>query len=496
MKGVVFMSTTVKDKNMIYWIHVAVFLLITFGFGFLPPIAQVTPMGMKVLGVFLGVIYGWLFIALDWPSLVALLALGVSGYATNIQDLFVSGWSYYVIPTTILCYLFAEALAKTQFTQFITNKLMSIKYFNGKPYMLMLGILLAAELMFILRCGMAGMFLLWSMVVVIAEKAGYSKVNKFTAVMIPAILVVYVLSNFMFPFNAGSLVMIGLFKNGMAATMPGIEVSFLGWTLWWLIFTTVYIFAWVAFVKFIFRYRFTEIASLGDELQKMGDANQKMNFDQKFGLTILVLFILGMFLPELLPDAWALTQLLSKLGLMGILTIALCVMCAFQKSKGQPFITLQGTSKGIQWNIIWLLVATEPIANAFNANECGIMPSIMAVVTPILTQMSPTVFLLATMLILGLITQVVHNFVLMVVFIPLLAPMYAGMGGNPFVLLMGYILILNMALSTPAASYTSALMFGQMADDKKNAYIQGFAHFAFSFVLFALVGWPLATFLL
>ena len=124
------------------------------------------------------------------------------------------------------------------------------------------------------------------------------------------------------------------------------------------------------------------------------------------------------------------------------------------------------------------------------------MPSIMAVVTPILTQMSPTVFLLATMLILGLITQVVHNFVLMVVFIPLLAPMYAGMGGNPFVLLMGYILILNMALSTPAASYTSALMFGQMADDKKNAYIQGFTHFVFSFVLFALVGWPLATILL
>lgn len=49
------MAATKSSK--MYWIHVATFLIITFGVGFLPPFAQITPLGMKVLGVFLGVIY-------------------------------------------------------------------------------------------------------------------------------------------------------------------------------------------------------------------------------------------------------------------------------------------------------------------------------------------------------------------------------------------------------------------------------------------------------
>ena len=82
------------SKNTKYYIHVAIFLLITFGFGFLPPFAQITPVGMKVLGAFIGAVYGWLFIALDWPSLIALLALGISGYADTTHELFISGWTF------------------------------------------------------------------------------------------------------------------------------------------------------------------------------------------------------------------------------------------------------------------------------------------------------------------------------------------------------------------------------------------------------------------
>ena len=48
------METT--KKNRMYYVHIVIFLMILFGVGFLPPFAQITPMGMRVLGVFLGVI--------------------------------------------------------------------------------------------------------------------------------------------------------------------------------------------------------------------------------------------------------------------------------------------------------------------------------------------------------------------------------------------------------------------------------------------------------
>ena len=51
------------------------FLCITFLFGKLDPIAPLTLFGMNTIGVFLGVIYAWVFIDIIWPSMVGLLAL-------------------------------------------------------------------------------------------------------------------------------------------------------------------------------------------------------------------------------------------------------------------------------------------------------------------------------------------------------------------------------------------------------------------------------------
>lgn len=478
-----------------YFVHIIIFLLITFGVGFIPPFAHITPIGMKVLGAFLGAIYGWLFIALDWPSLIALLALGISGYAESAHELFISGWTFQSVSQSILAYMFAEALAQTSFTSYIANKLMALKIFRGRPYVLIVGCLVASSLMFILHCALAGLFLMWSLMGTIAQKAGMPKHNQFGTMMVPAILVMFIIGNFVFPFNAGSLVQINFFTKGMAEMVPDITVPFAGWILWWVIFNIVYIIAWVLFAKYILRLKFPEIAALGDELTSLGDSEQKMTGDQKFGLIVLIGFMCGMILPNVLPQSLALTKILSTLGLTGMLLLSLCVMCAYQKKDGKAFITMQSVSKGVIWNIVWLLVATEPLANAFNSEDCGIMQSIMAVITPILTQMSPTFFLIAAIVILGLITQVVHNLILMVVFIPLLCPMYAQMGGNPYVMLMGLVLMLSMALATPAASYASALMFGEPTMEKKSGYIQGFMHFVFSLVLFLIVGMPLANIL-
>ena len=65
------MSTTAEKKKMVGYIHIAIMLVITFGVGFLPPFGQITELGMKVLGCFLGVVYGWIFIDLLWVSFLA-----------------------------------------------------------------------------------------------------------------------------------------------------------------------------------------------------------------------------------------------------------------------------------------------------------------------------------------------------------------------------------------------------------------------------------------
>ena len=70
---------SLKNKEIVYYAHSLISLLIMFGYGQLTPIGPLTPLGMNLIGIFLGVLYGWIFIDIIWPSMAGLLALMLIG---------------------------------------------------------------------------------------------------------------------------------------------------------------------------------------------------------------------------------------------------------------------------------------------------------------------------------------------------------------------------------------------------------------------------------
>ena len=62
-------STEAKlaKKNPMYYIHSAIGLLIVVAFFFMEPIKPITPIGMKVLGIFISMIYLWSFVEFFGP---------------------------------------------------------------------------------------------------------------------------------------------------------------------------------------------------------------------------------------------------------------------------------------------------------------------------------------------------------------------------------------------------------------------------------------------
>ena len=51
------MSTDVSKKRDLSLVHFLIMLLIIFGIGALKPLGAITPLGMKMMGVFLGLLY-------------------------------------------------------------------------------------------------------------------------------------------------------------------------------------------------------------------------------------------------------------------------------------------------------------------------------------------------------------------------------------------------------------------------------------------------------
>lgn len=98
-------------RNYLTYVHVVIMFFIMVGVGMLPTFGQVTPLGMKVLGVFLATLYGWLFLDLLWPSLIGLVALGLTGY-TTIGEAFASALSTATGIQVIITCVFASALEK------------------------------------------------------------------------------------------------------------------------------------------------------------------------------------------------------------------------------------------------------------------------------------------------------------------------------------------------------------------------------------------------
>lgn len=75
------------NRRSLYVVHMLIVLLLMFGFGYLPAFSPITPLGMKIIGLFLGLLYGWTTVGLIWPSLIGMLALGLSGAMTTLNVL-------------------------------------------------------------------------------------------------------------------------------------------------------------------------------------------------------------------------------------------------------------------------------------------------------------------------------------------------------------------------------------------------------------------------
>ena len=129
------MSTQSKSKNTAYYINCLIFVAITFGVGFLPAFGQITPMGMKVLGVFLGLIYGWIFLGFVWPSLFGMLALGFTGYS-NVLGVFSAAFGNNVVLQCFFVFVFVALLDVSGLTNFIAKWCVSRKICAGRPWVL------------------------------------------------------------------------------------------------------------------------------------------------------------------------------------------------------------------------------------------------------------------------------------------------------------------------------------------------------------------------
>ena len=99
-------NTLVKkgQSTTSFAVKVVVMLVLMFGFRFLPQIPGISEMGMQVVGVFLGTVFGWLTLGLAMPSVFSMVALAMTDY-TNINGVMKNGFGNSTVGLIIILFL-------------------------------------------------------------------------------------------------------------------------------------------------------------------------------------------------------------------------------------------------------------------------------------------------------------------------------------------------------------------------------------------------------
>lgn len=465
-------------------INIVIVLVLCFSGWVLPPFGQITALGMKVLGVFLGMIYGWIFVGLGWISLFGMLALAMTGY-TSINEAVSQGIGNPTVLQILVGFIMAGVIEVSGLGSIILAKCLSIKGIGKRPWLFATVLLVAAGLISMFAATMAGIFLIWAIINDVAKYNNAPNGDRFIAFLTGATVIsAYTLMGAL-PFKTAALSYLAFWERAET----GLTIEMIPFILYATVCLGAALIVMILLAKFVLRIDASRFVINDDQLEKF--KNIKVTSDNKKGIVLIVLLFVFLLTPGIFPDGWAFTKLMTQWGLLGSMIVIISLGQILKNSKGEVYAPFSKICQYINWDVIWLMAVTFPLSAAMESTDSGIMTTIVGMVTPLLGHMNPVVFTILVAVFCGLLTQIVHNVILGAMFMPICISLIIGMGGNPIVLWFAMYFALCSAYGTPAASVVAGLIFGHNSVPRKEGFVIGFTYLAAMLIVIVIIGIPL-----
>ncbi len=478
---------TIFGCSPAYVLNSIIVLAIMIGFKYVVPApAPLTPLGVEVLGIFLGMLYGWLIVGdVIWPSVAGLVFLGLSDY-TTVTGAFASGFGNNTVLLMLFFFLFTNIINSAGIIEYIAQWIATRKFAYGKPWMLSLLLMIAAIVSFFMVSATAACLVMIPLIKSIALLYGFKPGDKWPMLMMGGLVYVGSTSYLILPYKSLPLIVFA----GYEAT-TGQTIAYAPYMFVIFVSTVVALALFLFSCKFIFR---PDVSKISD-CRITFDKNAQLTSYQKFVMGFFVVVLLLLMIPNIVPKTIFFSALLGKIGNTGILAIAVVFYLACQFKDG---ITVnQLFAKNISWTIIFLLAAAMAISGAFTAEATGISPWMSSVVTPIVAGKSPFVFIVLVSVICCVLTNLANNQAVCAIFTPIILTIGMAFGANLPTLVACMMASCNVGMITPPASATGALLHG----DKewvpgKSAYTYGLVYSAFNLFNAIFIIYPLGNLLM
>ncbi|MDR2819352.1 MAG: hypothetical protein LBB60_02300 [Desulfovibrio sp.] len=447
-------ADTLSGKNIWYYVASAIGILITFGFGCLPPVHPITPIGMKVLGIFLGMIFLWSFVSILWPSLLGIVALIICGYAPLRQVVFLSFGDTVPVLVLFAMVLFG-AIQHSGVTRYISRWFLTREIINGKPVIFSFIFIYATYILAALSATiLPALLFMWAILYSVLEDVGYKKGDRYTAVMVIGTMFGAICGQAAKPFTGSALMIVGAYEKAAQTQIDYLHYMFFGF-----IMCSICIFLYALLIKFVFRPDMSKIKDISiDRFKK--EQLPPMNRLQKIMTVSLFSYLVMVLLPSILPKSWPVIGLLSRIGPLGIV-ILFCAALVFFKLENKPVLNFKEIAgKYLVWDVYFLVCMAMAISSALTVDATGITEFLKTFLNPVLGGHSLTAFTCILVLFCVSITQFANNGVMGVLLMPVVKVFSEQSGANFEAIAILIIFALHIALLTPAASPYAAILYG------------------------------------
>lgn len=445
---------------MIYSFKLAIYLLITFGFGFLPEFPPITQTGMNVLGIFFGLVYAWIFIDILWPSLAGLVLLMSLG-GMPLPTVFQRSFGDPVVQMVLFIFVFCAAIEYHGLSRFISQWFISRKFLQGRPWLFTYMFLFSIFLLGALTSASPATIIGWSILGGICEICGYKKGDFFPAIMIFAVVFSAQMGMALIPFKQAPLTVLGAFEN----MMPGFELSYGKYII--LSFIAFFTLSIILFflMRLILSRELVRLAKF--DVKKLFDSEPCINKIQKYILFFLFALILLLILPGILPKSLPGLKTIASIGSPGVVIMLIVFMCVIRIEKKPLFDFRKMAQQGIIWNAVLLLASIQPLTWQMLQSQTGISQFLLENLEPFYSFSNPWFFASLLSLATLILAQIMNNAAAAITALPILLFYCQQTGSSPALPLILIILSIHLAFLTPAGSPAAALLSGNDWISKK-----------------------------
>ena len=467
-------TSAAKSKQTRMDIFNVIGFLLIFCFGYVvPPFGGITELGMRMMGILIGLIFmtcvGCNIITSALMALVAMVFHGYYDAATMISTWVGSTTTFQLVFCGALCL----AMRQSGAMDVLAKKMLTSKICQGRPMVLLFMIYLAGFCVSIFVAGAPFFLLFFGLMDSILSIAGYDKKDPFYPL---AILGVYVSAygSFFLPWRGAMAVTVAMF-NSVLNPMGFVFNDWVYMLTQVVTFPGFYI-IYVLMLKYIFRVDMSKLKSVDvnkvESLQKVPD---KFDFFMKLGLGSLAFCVLYILVTNLLPTTTPGYAYWGSFG-MSLIWVLPLIFFSIVRKDGKPIWNVAKLAQdSSMWTMIALVGSLTMLGKITTDEALGIRGWLVGIFTPLFGDMPIWLLMLIVTVFAVVVTQIVNGQVLTMGLTPIIGPIVCtmileqGVVGSPTVMLSVLSAAAQVAYLTVSGSVNAAYLLNR--DDINSKFI-------------------------